>query len=69
MKNQELPGLQAPFQIAAVKKFAGQQPSRLILNEQMVDGVAAVAQVSKGLPAHHPRANGVRAVWLDVFHF
>src|SRR5690242_6794190 len=34
----------------------------------MVDGVAAETHVSNGLPAHHPRANGVGAVRLNVLH-
>src|SRR6266568_6441677 len=34
----------------------------------MVDGIAAKAHVANGLAAHHPRANGVCAVWLDVLH-
>ena len=69
MKNQELAGFQAPFEIAAVKKFARQQPARLVLDQQVIDGVAAEAHVADGLTAHHPGANGVRAIRLDVSHF
>src|SRR6266849_11211505 len=49
-----------------MKKFAGEEAGR-ILNEQMVNGVAA-ARCAHGLAAHHPRANGVDAVGLDVLY-
>jgi len=68
VKNQKLAGLQPAFEIAAMKKLAGQHPARLVLDQQMVNSVAAEAPVSNGLAAHHPGANGVRSVWLDVFH-
>src|SRR5207244_10320673 len=56
------------FEIAAMKKLARQQPAGLVLDQQMVDSVAAEAPVSNGLAADHPRANGVGSVWLNVFH-
>jgi hypothetical protein len=67
VKNQKLPGLQSPFEIAAVKKLASQQSARLVLDQQMINSVAAETPASNGLPAHHPRANGVGSVWLNVF--
>src|SRR5207237_7683915 len=68
VKNQKLAGLKPSFEIAAMKKLARQQPAGLVLDQQMVDSVAAEAPVSNGLAADHPRANGVGSVWLNVFH-
>ena len=68
MKNEQLPGLQAPFKIATVKKFARQRTAGVVLDEQVIDGVAAAAHAADGLAAHHARANGISAVWLNVFH-
>ena len=68
MKNQRLPGLQSPFEIAAMEKLARQQAAGVILHEQVIDGVAA-AHGAHRLAAHHARANGVNAVGLDVLHF
>src|SRR2546430_14861045 len=49
-------------------RISRQQPAGLVLDQQMVDSVAAEAPVSNGLAADHPRANGVGSVWLNVFH-
>ncbi len=67
MKNKQLAGLQSPFEVPAVKKFARQQTAHVVLQQQMIDGVAA-AHAANHLAAHHTRANGVGAVRLDVFH-
>ncbi len=69
MKDELLAGLQTAFEIATVKKFAGQQAAGFILNEQMIDGVAAAARAADGLAAHCARANGIGAIGLDVFYF
>src|SRR6266704_630153 len=37
-----------------------------VLDEQMIDGVAAAAHAANGLAAHHAGANGVDAIGLDV---
>jgi len=68
MKDELLAGFQAAFEIAAVKKFDGEKTARVVLNEQVIDGVAAAAHAADGLAAHHARANGVNAVGLDVLH-
>ncbi len=65
VEHQELALLEATFEIAAVKKFAGEQAGG-ILHEEMVDGVAAAGR-AHGLAAHDAGANGVDAVGLDVF--
>ena len=66
VKNELLAGLEAAFEIAAVKKFAGEQAAGGVLYEQMIDGVVCEF-VRDGLAAHDARANGVGAVGLDVF--
>jgi len=50
-----------------VKKFDGKQATGFVLDEQMIDGIAA-AHGADGLATHHASANGVNAVRLDVFH-
>src|SRR5712692_201986 len=67
MENEQLTGLQAAFEITTVETLAGEQTAGVVLDEQMIDGVAA-AHTSDGLAAHYARANGVGAVRLDVFH-
>ena len=62
-----LPGFKAPFKISAVKEFTG-QGSGVVLNEEMIDCVAAV-HAADGLTAHYLRAQSVRVVGLDVFDF
>src|ERR1700675_2265536 len=64
VEHQELALLEAAFEIAAVKEFAGEQAGG-ILHEEMIDGVAA-ARRAHGLAAHYAGANGVDAVGLDV---
>ena len=68
VQNQELAGFQTAFEITAMKKFARQQAARFVLHKQVVNSVAAKAHGSNGLAAHHPRANGVCAVRLNVLH-
>src|SRR5690242_13417154 len=68
MKNQDLPWLQAPFEVAAMEEFAGQQAASLVLHQQVINGVAAEAHVSKGLTAHDARTNGICSVGLNVLH-
>jgi len=67
MKNEQLPGLQAPFKVSTVKKLARQRTARVVLHQQVINGVAA-AHTAHRLAAHHPCTNGVRAVRLNVFH-
>ena len=69
VKDKELAGLQSAFEIAAVKEFTGERAAGFVLNEEMIDGVAAAAHAADGLTAHYARTNGVGAVGLDVFHF
>ena len=69
VKDELLAGLEASFEIAAVKELAGEQTAGFVLDEKMVDGVAAAAHAADGLATHHARANGVDTVGLDVFHF
>src|SRR5260370_9041293 len=68
MKDEELASFQAPFEIAAVEKFAGERAAGIVLHEQVIDGVAAAAHAADGLAAHHAGANGVGAVGPDVLH-
>ncbi len=56
--------LEAALQVAAVKKLAGERAG-LILDEKVINGVAA-PHAAHGLAAHDTRADGVRAIWLDV---
>src|SRR5229473_7097308 len=51
-----------------MEKFDGEKTAGVVLDEQMIDGVAAAAHAADGLAAHHARANGVGAVGLDIFH-
>src|SRR6266404_3291019 len=69
VENELLAGFQAAFEIAAVKKFAGEQAAGVVLDEEMIDGVTTAAHAADGLAAHDAGANGVDAVGLDVFHF
>ncbi len=48
-----------------MKEFAGEQAAGGVLNEQVIDGVAA-AHAADGLAAHDLGADGVDAVGLDV---
>ncbi len=64
VKDEELALLEAAFEIATVKKFAGELAGR-ILHEEMIDGVAS-AHGAHGLATHDASANGVDAVGLDV---
>ncbi len=66
VKNELLAGLEAAFEIAAVKKFAREQAAGSVLHEQMIDGVVREF-IGDGLAAHHARANRVGAVGLNVF--
>ena len=65
VENNFLAGSEAPFEVTTVKKFAGERAG-IVLNEKMVDGVAAV-HAANGLAAHDAGANGVDIVGLDVF--
>ncbi len=69
MKDEELARFQAPFEIAAVEKFAGERAAGFVLDKQMIDGIAAATHAADGLAAHHARTNGVSAVGLDVLYF
>ncbi len=64
MQNQQLSGLEPVLQVAAVKKLASERAG-FVLDKQVIDGVAA-SHAAHGLAAHDARADGVRAVWLDV---
>src|SRR5258708_17576839 len=64
VEYEELALLEAAFEIAAVKKFAGKLAGG-ILHEEMVDGVAS-AHGAHGLSAHDTGANDVDPVGLDV---
>src|SRR5260370_18158891 len=68
VKDEELPGFQAAFEIATVKKFAGKRAAGFVLDKQMIDGIAPAAHAADGLAAHDASANGVGAVRLDVLH-
>ena len=65
VKDEELAGLEAAFEIAAVKKFAGEEAAGGVLDEEMVDSVVDEL-AADGLAAHDAGANGVDAVGLDV---
>ena len=65
VEHQELALLEAAFEIAAVKKFAGEETGG-VLHQQMIDRVSA-ARGAYGLAAHYAGANGIDAVGLDVF--
>src|SRR5882762_3744605 len=67
MKNEQLPGLQPTFEIASVVKLARQRTAGVVLHQQVIDGVAA-AHAAHRLAAHDARANGIRAVRLNVLH-
>src|SRR5271165_2634835 len=67
VKDDLLTGLEASFEIAAVKEFAGERAG-IVLHEKMIDGVAAV-HAADGLAAHDARANGVDIVGLKIFDF
>src|SRR5208283_3694823 len=64
VEDELLAGLQASFQITAVEELAGQRAG-IILNEEMIDGIAAV-HAANGLAAHDTGAQSVGAVGLDV---
>src|SRR5262249_23264154 len=65
VKHKKLAGLEAAFQVAAVKKLDGQLAG-FILHEEMIDGVAA-AHPANGLATHHASAHSVNSAGLDVF--
>jgi hypothetical protein len=65
VKDQQLAELQAAFEIATVKKFAGQGTS-IVLDKQMIDGVTA-AHAANRLTASDADAEGENAVGADVF--
>ena len=65
VKDQLLAGFEAAFEIATVKKFAGEKAAGSVLHKQMINGVRAEL-IGDGLTAHYAGANGVRAVGLDV---
>src|SRR5271165_3674586 len=67
VKNDLLPGLQPPFQVATVKKLAGKRAG-LILNQEVINGIAAVP-TADGLAAHDPRTESVYPAGLKVFNF
>ena len=52
-----------------MKKSARERASGVVLDEEMIDRVAAAAHAADRLATHHARANGVGAVGLDVLHF
>jgi len=64
VENEELALLEAPFEVAAVEKFAGELAGG-ILHKEVVDRVAS-AHGAQGLAAHDASANGVDAVGLNV---
>jgi hypothetical protein len=67
VKDELLAGLEAAFEIAAVKKLAGEEATGGVLHEEMIDGVVGEL-IGDGLAAHDFGANGVGAGRLDVFY-
>ena len=66
VKDELLAGLEAAFEIAAVKKFAGEQAAGGVLDEEMIDRVVDEL-VGDGLAAHDARANGVAPLgWMSL---
>src|SRR5215813_12667262 len=66
VKDQLLARLEASFEIAAVKKLAG-QGACLVLHKQVIDSVAA-AHSADGLAAHDGDAQREDSVWPDVLY-
>ena len=66
VEDERLAGLEAAFEIAAVKKFDGELAAG-VANQHVKDGIAS-AHGANGLAAHDLHANGVDTVGLDVFY-
>src|SRR5215467_9175209 len=66
MKHEQLAGLEAAFEIAAVKEFAAERETVLVLHQEVVDGVAA-SHATHGGAAGDTNAQRVDAVGSDVF--
>src|SRR2546430_1417698 len=66
VENQLLAVLQAAFEVATVKEFAG-QGTGFVLNKQVVDRVATT-HGADGLAAGHRDAQGVNRVGPNVFN-
>src|SRR5208283_5468612 len=64
VKNQLLTGLQPSFKIATMKEFARQR-TRIVLNEEMIDRIAAIHAANR-LPAHDLCTQRVCSIRLDV---
>ncbi len=64
VENYFLAGLQPPFQVATMKEFAGQR-ARIILNQEVINGIAA-AHAPHCLAAHYARTQRINAVRLNV---
>ena len=66
VKDQLLARLQAAFQVAPVKKLAGKR-ARVVLDKQMVDGVAAI-HPAYGLATHHLGSQGINPIGLNILN-
>ena len=67
VEDQFLSRLQAAFEEATVEKLAG-EGAGIVLNEQMVNGVAAV-HATDSLAAHNAGAQGVGTIGLNISYF
>ncbi len=67
VQDEKLAGLEAAFEIAAMKEFARKQPAGGILNEQVINSIVSML-IGDGLAAHDAGANGVRSAGLDILY-
>jgi hypothetical protein len=65
MKDQELAGFQAAFEVASVEKFAGERTG-VVLHEKMIDGVAAT-HAANSLTAGDADAQSENIVGAHIF--
>jgi hypothetical protein len=65
MKHEKLAGFEAVFEIATMKKFAGERAG-IVLHEQMIDGVAT-AHTANRLAAGDTDAQSENIVGAHVF--
>ena len=64
MQDEKLARFEAAFEVAAVKKFAGERAG-VVLHQKMIDGIAA-AHAANGLSAGDAYAEGENVVGADV---